>query len=123
MHNYLPYKFSPVFKWHSNNRPFSNRTTFDHSNTRQVMYSDPHCTSNYQYSGTSRPRGSSPPPLNIGTFILLLLNLIIFIFYKFIGSTCTLLFSLFQNFFAELRRSSDRRNYYICKNLIENMDR
>ena len=32
---------SPVFKWHSNNGPFSNWTTFDHLNTRLVRYSDP----------------------------------------------------------------------------------
>ena len=31
-----------VFKWHSNNWPFGDRTTFDHSNTRLVQYSDPH---------------------------------------------------------------------------------
>ena len=36
-------KFIPVFKWHSHNGPFSNRTTFDHSNTRLVQYSDLHC--------------------------------------------------------------------------------
>ena len=35
-------KFSPVFKWHSNNGPFDDHTTFDHSNTRIVQYSDPH---------------------------------------------------------------------------------
>ena len=29
---------------HSNNRLFSCRTTFDHSNTRLVQYSDPHCS-------------------------------------------------------------------------------
>ena len=36
-------KFSPVLKWHSNNGPFGDRTTFDHSNIRLVQYSDPHC--------------------------------------------------------------------------------
>ena len=36
-------KFSPVFKWHLNNRPFGDQTTFDHFNTRLVRYSDPHC--------------------------------------------------------------------------------
>ena len=36
----------PVFKWHSNNRPFGDRTTIDHLNTRLVQYSDPHCIMN-----------------------------------------------------------------------------
>ena len=36
-------KFSPVFKWHSNNGPFGDRKTFDHLNTRLVWNSDPHC--------------------------------------------------------------------------------
>ena len=35
-------KFCPIFKWRSNNRPLGDRTTFDHSNTRLVRYSDPH---------------------------------------------------------------------------------
>ena len=37
-------KFSPVFKWHLNNGPFGDQTTFDHINSRLVQYSDPHCT-------------------------------------------------------------------------------
>ena len=32
-----------VFKWHSNTRPLSDQTTFEHSNTGQVRYSAPHC--------------------------------------------------------------------------------
>ena len=35
---------SPVFKWHSNTRPFVHPTPFDHLNTRLVWYSDPHST-------------------------------------------------------------------------------
>ena len=38
-------KFSPVFKWNSSNWPFGDQTTYDHSNTRLVQYSDPHCSS------------------------------------------------------------------------------
>ena len=32
-----------VFKWHSKTRPFGIQPLFDHSNTRRVRYSDPHC--------------------------------------------------------------------------------
>ena len=35
--------FSPVFKWHLNNGPYSDKTNFNHLNTRPVQYSDPHC--------------------------------------------------------------------------------
>ena len=35
---------SLVFKWKSNNGPLSNWKTFDHLNTRLVLYLDPHCT-------------------------------------------------------------------------------
>ena len=34
---------SVLFKWHSNNGPFSDWTTFDYMNTILVQYSDPHC--------------------------------------------------------------------------------
>ena len=40
------FKTGPVFKWHSNTRPFSDRTTFDHLNSILVQYSDPCCTTN-----------------------------------------------------------------------------
>ena len=38
--------FSPVFRCHLNTRPFANRTTFNHLNTRLVRYSDGYCTFN-----------------------------------------------------------------------------
>ena len=38
--------FSPVFRCHLNTGPFSNRTTFDHLNTRLVCYSDGYCIIN-----------------------------------------------------------------------------
>ena len=37
---------SAVFKWHLNNGPFGNRTTFDHLHVRLVQHSDPHCMRN-----------------------------------------------------------------------------
>ena len=37
-------KFSSVIKWHLNTGPFCDQTTFNHSNTRLVGYSDPHST-------------------------------------------------------------------------------
>ena len=33
----------PLNEWNSVNRPFNVQTEMDHSNTRQVRYSDPHC--------------------------------------------------------------------------------
>ena len=38
---YLPQEVLTL-KWRSNNRPFKDQTTFDHSNTKLVWYSDPH---------------------------------------------------------------------------------
>ena len=35
--------FSLVFRCHLNTRPFANRTTSDHLNTRLVRYSDGYC--------------------------------------------------------------------------------
>ena len=48
-------KFSPVFKWHSNNRPFGDLTAFDHLNTRLVRYSDPHCSLTVQIQNIFGP--------------------------------------------------------------------
>ena len=33
----------PVFEWDLKFGPFRNRSTFDHSKTEQVRFSDPHC--------------------------------------------------------------------------------
>ena len=34
----------PVFKWHSNTRPFGIQPIFNHFNTKLVGYSNPHCS-------------------------------------------------------------------------------
>ena len=53
-------KFSRVFKWHSNNGSFGDRTIFDHLNTRLVRYSDPHCCVLWEISSLSGNKSSQP---------------------------------------------------------------
>ena len=53
-------KYNPVFKWHSNTRLFGDCTTFNHLNTRLVLYSDSNCTG-IQGSGPSSSKMKKGP--------------------------------------------------------------
>ena len=54
-------KFNLVFNWHSKTGQFGDRTTFDHLNTRLLLYSDLNCSVTCPM--TARPiKAMSPCP-------------------------------------------------------------